>query len=65
MIIDEARLRVLFDRLGTDLTREDFAALCLACADQADVPVRDQKRIEQILEENETRQFRGYMGRYS
>ena len=49
--IDEKRVSALLDRLGSDLTREDFAALCLACADQAGVATIDQLRIEQFLAE--------------
>lgn len=47
------RVDALLDRLGTDVTEQDFAALALACLDQAGVPVETQQRITELVESNE------------
>ena len=47
------RVDALLDRLGTDLTEQDFAALALACLDQAGIPVDTQRRVTELVEATE------------
>jgi len=44
------RVDALLGRLGSDLTEQDFAALALACLDQAGIPVETQRRITELVE---------------
>lgn len=43
------RVDALLERLGSDLTEQDFAALGLACLDQAGLNTRAQSRIADEL----------------
>lgn len=45
------RVDALLDRLGSDLTEQDFADLALACHDQAGLPVREQLAVRRIVDD--------------
>jgi hypothetical protein len=45
----DVRTDALLDRLGNDLTEQDFADLALACADQAGCSLNEQNRIAAIV----------------
>lgn len=45
-----ARTDALLDRLGGDLTEQDFLDLAVACLDQCGLPVRDQLDVTRVVE---------------